>query len=333
MAIPAGPEDVFLALRGLRTMELRLREAERQGLALAHMAQRRGPRSCASSTPPCPIIRTIGIWKRDFSGSSGLFSRRAEAGLGRGGRRLARRARTVRPRLFLGRLREPRRSRSTARPTAPRPASAPGGPTIRFSVGLEDIEDLKADLDRGFARLRATACSEHGEVARPGGASMKQELLMPLRRLALHRSTESRSGGSSVTARSARRSFGKPFADATYLLGSRRSPCRASTTGRVPPVSSAARARSAGYAPNCHEPRGRASWPWSRQRQTRRFRSVAELRRTPAGAARASPSIFYHRRRRRHIRLDSRRLSGYWPSEAYIIRQGARHTLRTQSGG
>ena len=31
MAIPPSPEDVFLALRGLRTMELRLREAERQG--------------------------------------------------------------------------------------------------------------------------------------------------------------------------------------------------------------------------------------------------------------------------------------------------------------
>ena len=33
----------------------------------------------------------------------------------------------------------------------------PGGPTVRFSVGLEDIEDLKDDLDRGFERLRATA--------------------------------------------------------------------------------------------------------------------------------------------------------------------------------
>src|SRR5947209_14164419 len=33
--IPPGPEDAFLALRGLRTMELRLKEAERQALALA----------------------------------------------------------------------------------------------------------------------------------------------------------------------------------------------------------------------------------------------------------------------------------------------------------
>ena len=33
---------------------------------------------------------------------------------------------------------------------------APAGPTVRFSVGFEDIEDLKADLDGGFKRLRAT---------------------------------------------------------------------------------------------------------------------------------------------------------------------------------
>jgi cystathionine beta-lyase len=32
---------------------------------------------------------------------------------------------------------------------------APEGPALRFSVGLEDMDDLKADLDRGFARLRA----------------------------------------------------------------------------------------------------------------------------------------------------------------------------------
>jgi cystathionine beta-lyase len=34
---------------------------------------------------------------------------------------------------------------------------APGGPTLRFYVGFEDLEDLKEDLDRGFARLRKAA--------------------------------------------------------------------------------------------------------------------------------------------------------------------------------
>ena len=32
---------------------------------------------------------------------------------------------------------------------------APGGPALRFHIGLEDVDDLKADLDAGFARLRA----------------------------------------------------------------------------------------------------------------------------------------------------------------------------------
>ena len=36
---------------------------------------------------------------------------------------------------------------------------APGGPAMRFQVGLEDIEDLKEDLDRGFARLRKVAAT------------------------------------------------------------------------------------------------------------------------------------------------------------------------------
>ena len=53
-AMCAGPEDVFLGLRGLRTMDLRLREAERQGLAMAAWLQAR-PRSPACCTPPCPI--------------------------------------------------------------------------------------------------------------------------------------------------------------------------------------------------------------------------------------------------------------------------------------
>jgi len=34
---------------------------------------------------------------------------------------------------------------------------APGGPALRFHIGLEDVADLQADLDAGFARLRAAS--------------------------------------------------------------------------------------------------------------------------------------------------------------------------------
>jgi cysteine-S-conjugate beta-lyase len=155
MAIPAGPEDVFLALRGLRTMELRLREAERQGLGLARWLEAR-PEVLRVIHPALPDHPGHTIWKRDFSGSSGLFSiilkPVSEAAVA----------------AFLDGLElfglgySWGGYESLAVPfdcTTTRTATrwAPGGPAIRFSVGLEDIEDLKADLDRGFARLRATA--------------------------------------------------------------------------------------------------------------------------------------------------------------------------------
>ena len=155
MGIPAGPEDVFLALRGLRTMDLRLREAERQGLALATWLGER-PEVLRVIHPALPDHPDHGLWKRDFSGSSGLFSivlkpvsEAAVAALLDGlelfglGYSWAGFESLVVP------------VDCTARRTATR--FAPDGPMLRFSVGLEDIEDLKADLDRGFKRLKATA--------------------------------------------------------------------------------------------------------------------------------------------------------------------------------
>ena len=155
MAIPAGPEDVFLALRGLRTMELRLREAERQALALAQWLAER-PEVLRVLHPALPDHPGHAIWKRDYSGSSGLFSL------------VLKPASEAAVAAFLDRLELFGLGYSwggyeslvvpfdcTATRTATR--FAPGGPTVRFSVGLEDIEDLKEDLDRGFKRLRATA--------------------------------------------------------------------------------------------------------------------------------------------------------------------------------
>ena len=71
--VQPGPEDVYLALRGLRTMELRLREAERQALALAHWLKGRAEVRGVIH-PALPDYPGHEIWKRDFTGSSGLFS-------------------------------------------------------------------------------------------------------------------------------------------------------------------------------------------------------------------------------------------------------------------
>ena len=152
-AMCAGPEDVFLALRGLRTMDLRLREAERQGLTMARWLAGR-PEVLRVLHPALPDDPGHALWSRDFSGSSGLFSvilKPAPAaavaalldglelfGLGYswGGFESL-----VIP--F-----DPTPYRTATRWTA-------GGPALRFQIGLEDTADLQDDLDRGFARLRA----------------------------------------------------------------------------------------------------------------------------------------------------------------------------------
>ena len=67
MAIPPGAEDVFLALRGLRTMELRLREAERQGLALAQWLSDR-PEVLRVIHPALLDHPGHALWKRDLPG-------------------------------------------------------------------------------------------------------------------------------------------------------------------------------------------------------------------------------------------------------------------------
>ena len=104
--------------------------------------------------PALPDDPGHAIWKRDFTGSSGLFSvvlkpasRGAVAAMLDG------------LELF-GMGYSWGGFESLVIPfdcTSYRTATrwAPGGPTLRFSVGLEDIEDLKDDLDRGFERLAA----------------------------------------------------------------------------------------------------------------------------------------------------------------------------------
>jgi len=151
--IPPGPEDCFLALRGLRTMELRLREAERQALALAQWLETRAEVKRVLH-PALPHYPGHEIWKRDFSGSSGLFSIILNPASDEAVAAMLDGLELFGMGFSWGGY------ESLVIPfdcTTYRTATkwAPGGPALRLQVGLEDLEDLKEDLARGFARLRA----------------------------------------------------------------------------------------------------------------------------------------------------------------------------------
>ena len=149
----AGSEEGNLGLRGLRTLEVRLRHHEASALELAQWLHTQ-PQIARVLHPALPSFPGHEMWKRDFEGSSGLFAVEL-AGCDRD----AVRAMVDGLELFkigfswggyesLVLPVDPAKSRTVAR-------HAGAGPILRLHVGLEAVEDLKADLGRGLARLRA----------------------------------------------------------------------------------------------------------------------------------------------------------------------------------
>ena len=152
-AMCPGPEDVFLGLRGLRTMALRLREHEKQALDMARWLA--GPsRGGAGAAPGARELSGPRDLEAGLQRLVGPVLDHPQALLGPGARRHARRARPVRHGLFLGRVREPRDPLQLRQLPHRDPLGARRPLRLRFHIGLEDLDDLKRDLDAGFARLR-----------------------------------------------------------------------------------------------------------------------------------------------------------------------------------
>lgn len=150
-----GPDDQFLALRGLRTLGVRLPRHQETGLILARWLKQQ-PEVSRVMHPALPDDPGHTLWKRDFKGASGLFgfvlkpvSRAALAamvddlelygmGFSWGG--------------FESLIvpQDVRANRTAVPWTDP-------GQIMRVHAGLEAPEDLIADLERGFQRLRKAA--------------------------------------------------------------------------------------------------------------------------------------------------------------------------------
>ena len=151
----AGPDDVYLAQRGLRTMAVRMRRHQETATELATWLARR-PEVSRVLYPALPGDPGHALWRRDFTGASGLFgvilkpaSTPAVAAMLDGlelfgmGASWGGFESLITPT-------HPERSRSAT-------LWRPEGPSLRIHAGLEDVDDLKKDLDAGFTRLRTAA--------------------------------------------------------------------------------------------------------------------------------------------------------------------------------
>jgi cysteine-S-conjugate beta-lyase len=153
LGVCAGPDDVFLALRGLRTLAVRLAQHHRSGLEMARWLATR-PEVVGVLHPALEDDPGHAIWKRDFTGASGLFSVVLKAAPQK-----AVDALLDAVKLFgLGYSWGGFESLIIPFDCAPyRTATkwAPVGPALRLHIGLENVEDLKADLEHGFAAFNA----------------------------------------------------------------------------------------------------------------------------------------------------------------------------------
>jgi cystathionine beta-lyase len=150
-----GPDDCYLALRGLRTLGVRLERHEKSGLKVAEWLKAR-PEVAKVLHPAFAECPGHEIWKRDFTGATGLFSivlkptsKTALAAMLDGMRLFA-----------MGYSWGGFESLIIpVNPTAIRTAVpwSAEGPLLRLHVGLEDVDDLLADLADGFKRLAAAS--------------------------------------------------------------------------------------------------------------------------------------------------------------------------------
>jgi len=153
LGLCVGPDDIYLGLRGLRTMGVRLAQHYQAGLKVARWLAER-PEIARVLHPAFESCPGHAVWRRDFSGASGLFSIVFKP--------VAQSAVNA----FLNELRlfgigaSWGGFESLAIPfdcSSIRTATKwlPGGPTVRLHIGLEDVEDLIGDLEGGFAALAA----------------------------------------------------------------------------------------------------------------------------------------------------------------------------------
>jgi cystathionine beta-lyase len=147
----ASPDDCSLALRGLQTLAVRLAAIEASALEIARWLAAR-PEVELVLHPALPSCPGHEFWRRDFSGSSGVFS-------------IVLRPGPSREQVFafvdalelfeIGYSWAGTTSLAVAYTIAPQPNRPPyDHRLVRFSIGLESTQDLIADLEQAFSSLK-----------------------------------------------------------------------------------------------------------------------------------------------------------------------------------
>ncbi len=149
----AAPDDIYLAQRGLRTMAIRLRQHQESAMKIAQWLQEQ-PQVKSVLFPALPDFDGHDIWKRDFTGATGLLSFELKEqygakeadnfvnalklfgiGFSWGGYE------SLAMSLNMDALRSAKKWQ--------------GGQLVRLHIGLECVEDLQADLACSFKKLQA----------------------------------------------------------------------------------------------------------------------------------------------------------------------------------
>ncbi len=151
MGCCAAPDDVYQVLRGLRTMGVRLEHHRKSALEIAQWLETK-PGVARVLHPALESHPGHALWRRDFNGSSGIFSIVLDGGA------------TKEAHAFLDALEifglgyswGGYESLAVAVHLGDRTiATGPKeGPVIRLQIGLEDVADIKADIERGLAAAK-----------------------------------------------------------------------------------------------------------------------------------------------------------------------------------
>lgn len=156
MGLCGSPDDAYQLLRGLRTMGVRLERHQESALTIARWLEGRAD-VAAVLHPALESFPGHDLWKRDFKGASGIFSFVLKADTPE--------IFATKANAFLNALKlfglgySWGGYESLAVPVGLKDRVICKGPTegpvIRLQIGLEDVKDIIADLERGFAAVQA----------------------------------------------------------------------------------------------------------------------------------------------------------------------------------